>query len=151
MNMVNSFTEEMFFLSNFFPCKIEYEGIVYKNTEAAFQAKKCVIKGDRYAFSNLNPTEAKNLGRTVKLRKDWENIKISEMAKIIHEKFEQNPDLAEKLLLTGNAYLEEGNTWGDRVWGTVNGKGANNLGRILMNEREKIREHLNEIEYDLEK
>lgn len=76
----------------------------------------------------------------MKLRKDWENIKISEMAKIVHEKFEQNPDLAEKLLLTGNAYLEEGSTWGDRVWGTVNGKGANNLGRILMNEREKIRE-----------
>lgn len=151
MNMIDSFTDEMFFLSNFYPCNIEYDEIVYKNAEAAFQAQKCAIKGDRYAFSNLNPTEAKNLGRTVKLRKDWENIKISEMAKIIHEKFEQNPDLAEKLLLTGNAYLEEGNTWGDRVWGTVNGKGANNLGRILMNEREKIREQLNEIEYDLEK
>ena len=149
MNMINSFTDEMFFLSNFYPCKIEYDEIVYKNTEAAFQAQKCAIKRDRYAFSNLNSTEAKNLGRTVKLRKDWENIKISEMAKIIHEKFEQNPDLAEKLLLTGNAYLEEGNTWGDHVWGTVNGKGANNLGRILMNEREKIRERLNEMEHDL--
>ena len=99
----------------------------------------------------MNPTEAKNLGRTVNLRKDWENIKIGEMAKIIHEKFNQNPDLADKLLLTGDSYLEEGNTWGDRVWGTVNGKGANNLGRILMSEREKIKERLNEADYDFEK
>lgn len=151
MNTINSFTDEMFFLSNFYPCKIEYEGIVYKNTEAAFQAQKCVIKEDRYSFSDLNPTEAKNLGRTVNLRKDWEDIKIEEMTKIIHEKFNQNPDLADKLLLTGDSYLEEGNTWGDRVWGTVNGKGANNLGRILMSEREKIKERLNEADYDFEK
>lgn len=151
MNMINSFTDEMFFLSNFYPCKIEYEGIVYKNTEAAFQAQKCVAKEDRHSFSNLNPTEAKNLGRIVNLRKDLEDIKIKEMARIIHEKFKQNPDLADKLLLTGDSYLEEGNTWGDRVWGTVNGKGANNLGRILMNEREKIKERQNESDYDFEK
>ena len=25
-------------------------------------------------------------------------------------------------------------TWGDRIWGTVDGKGANNLGIILMAE-----------------
>lgn len=34
----------------------------------------------------------------------------------------------------------EGNTWGDRVWGTVNGVGANQLGIILMKIRDEIRE-----------
>lgn len=30
------------------------------------------------------------------------------------------------------ADAEEGNTWGDRIWGTVNGQGSNLLGKILM-------------------
>ena len=61
------------------------------------------------------------------------------MKEIVTAKFEQNEDLQQKLLDTGNAYLEEGNTWGDRVWGTVNGAGANNLDKILMEVRENIR------------
>ena len=55
--------------------------------------------------------------------------------------------LKEKLLETEDEYLEEGNTWGDKVWGTVNGVGANNLGRILM----EVREILQERELDHER
>ena len=43
------------------------------------------------------------------------------------------------MIETGDEYLEEGNTWGDRIWGTVNGKGQNNLGKILMRVREELR------------
>lgn len=71
------------------------------------------------------------------MRKDWEQIKISLMREIVQAKFEQNPQLKDMLLATGNAYLEEGNTWGDRTWETVNGIGANHLGRILMDVREE--------------
>jgi hypothetical protein len=60
------------------------------------------------------------------------------MGEIVRAKFEQNPNLAEKLLSTQDAYLEEGNTWGDRTWGTVNGAGANHLGRILMEIRNEM-------------
>lgn len=42
------------------------------------------------------------------------------MEELVRAKFTQNPDLADKLLATGDAHLEEGNTWGDRIWGTVN-------------------------------
>lgn len=31
--------------------------------------------------------------------------------------------------------LEEGNTWGDRTWGTVDGVGQNLLGHVLMTVR----------------
>lgn len=55
-------------------------------------------------------------------------------------KFTQNPNFADKLLATGDAHLEEGNTWGDRIWGTVNGSGANRLGIILMQIRAEIKE-----------
>lgn len=52
----------------------------------------------------------------------------------------QHYDLAQKLIATGNAYLEEGNQWGDKFWGTVNGNGENMLGKILMKERDILRE-----------
>lgn len=134
---INSFTDDYFFLSNFYECPVEYDGLKYLNNEAAFQAQKCPDPKDRVKFTALNPTEAKKLGRSVSLRKDWEQIKIRIMTEIVEAKFAQNPDLMQKLLETGGAYLEEGNDWGDRVWGTVNGQGANNLGRILMQVRDK--------------
>lgn len=60
----------------------------------------------------------------------------------MREKFTQNTELADKLLATGDAYLEEGNTWGDRIWGTVNGSGANRLGVILMQIRAELKDDL---------
>lgn len=136
--MINSFRGSYYFLSNFYTCPVTYDGITYENNEAAFQAQKCIDKAERYKFSNLNPTEAKHLGRKVNLRKDWEEVKFNIMKDLITAKFEQNADLREKLVSTGTEYLEEGNTWGDRVWGTVDGKGANLLGEILMEVREEI-------------
>ena len=66
-----SFTGENFFLSNFCPCKIEYEGITYYSTEAAYQAAKTdnpVIKLD-IASANT-AAKAKRFGGRVKLRED---------------------------------------------------------------------------------
>lgn len=60
------------------------------------------------------------------------------MKDIVMAKFTQNEDLKEKLLSTGNTYLEEGNTWGDRIWGVVDSNGANLLGNILMNVRKEL-------------
>lgn len=139
MDKINSFKGEYHFLSNFYEAPIEYDGICYKNSEAAFQAQKCLNPEDRNAFANMNPSAAKKAGRKVQLRKDWEQVKVSIMSEIVKAKFEQNSELADKLLATGDAYLEEGNNWGDRTWGTVNGKGANLLGNILMNVRNEIK------------
>ena len=136
---IDSFKGEYFFLSNFYPTKIKYNGIQYLNNEAAFQAQKCTTMEDRIKFSYLNPSDAKRLGRRIILRNDWESVKISIMREIVFEKFKQNPHLTEKLLDTGNIYLEEGNNWGDRIWGTVNGVGRNELGKILMEVRKEIK------------
>lgn len=139
MDYINEFRNDNYFLSNFYECPVTYNGLTYKNNESAFQAQKCINPKDREQFTTLNSSEAKKLGRRVVLRKDWEDIKVQVMKEIVTAKFEQNEDLQQKLLDTGDAYLEEGNTWGDRVWGTVNGAGANNLGKILMEVRENIR------------
>lgn len=135
---ITEFRGEYYFLSNFYMATVVYEGISYSNTEAAFQAQKCENYEDRKLFSGLSPSDAKKKGRHIRLRKDWEEVKYKCMYAIVSEKFKQNAELAKKLLATGDAHLEEGNSWGDRIWGTVNGVGKNALGKILMQVREDI-------------
>lgn len=139
--MINSFREENFFLSNFYLCPITYNGLRYTNAESAFQAQKTLSRDDRIRFATLDPASAKKFGRQIALRKDWEDIKLKEMKKILIAKFSQNLDLAKKLLDTKDEYLEEGNTWGDKFWGTVNGVGENHLGKILMEIRQQLHEN----------
>lgn len=142
MNKIDSFTKEYFFLSNFYPTEVEYNGLTYHSSEAAFQAQKCKREEDRDAFAEMTAAESKKAGRSVDLREDWEEIKYDVMKKMVNTKFWFNPELRDKLLATGDAYLEEGNTWGDTYWGTVNGVGENNLGKILMEVRDGIRKLL---------
>ncbi|WP_295031466.1 NADAR family protein [uncultured Methanobrevibacter sp.] len=137
--MIDSFREEYYFLSNFYHVDVEYDGIVYKNTEAAFQAQKVLDDNEKLLFSDLYPREAKKLGRRVKLRKDWNDVKDNYMYEICKAKFTQHEDLAEKLLETGDEELVEGNTWNDTYWGVCNGKGKNQLGKTLMRIREELR------------
>lgn len=147
MNKIDSFRNEFQYLSNFYEAPVAYNGLTYRNNEAAFQAQKTLDEKKRMFFTQMKPSEAKSAGRRVILRKDWEDVKISIMHDIVEAKFRQNPSLAAKLISTGSVYLEEGNTWGDKTWGTVDGKGANNLGRILMDVREElIREKIQEKE-----
>lgn len=135
--MINSFRDEYFFLSNFYPVEIKLDGIVYPNAESAFQAQKTLDVEERRKFSMLkNPVQAKRLGRKVKLRDDWEEVKLDIMTEVVSQKFLQHPHLIEMLLQTGDEELVEGNKWGDRFWGVCKGKGENHLGKILMKIRD---------------
>lgn len=137
--MIDSFKGDYCFLSNFYEAKVTYEGITYLNNEAAFQSIKTTDMAKRRDFADLDPAEAKKAGRNVSLRRDWEDIKINVMYEICKAKFTQNSDIAEKLLATGDEELVEGNDHGDKIWGKVNGEGANNLGKILMRVREELK------------
>lgn len=139
MNKISSFTDEYYFLSNFYPVPVKYKGLTYMNSEAAFQAQKCVHDNEKIAFTEMSASEAKKQGRKVMLRKDWEKVKVSIMSEIVKEKFTQNPGISKLLINTADAYLEEGNTWGDRIWGTVDGQGQNLLGNILMKIRDELK------------
>lgn len=135
--MISSFRDEYFFLSNFYPVEIKLDGIVYPNAETAFQAQKTLDVEERRKFSMLkNPVQAKRLGRKVKLRDDWEEVKLDIMTEIVSQKFLQHPHLIEMLLQTGDEELIEGNKWGDRFWGVCKGVGENHLGKILMKIRD---------------
>lgn len=137
--VIDSFTGDYEFLSNFYNCPVIYNGLRYQNSEAAFQAQKLKSNMDRVPFTKLTPSQAKRLGRQVQLRDDWEEIKLMEMFNIVYCKFKQNPDLAKKLADTGDTYLEEGNTWNDTYWGVCKGVGENKLGKILMTIRNEHR------------
>lgn len=136
--MIKAFKGKYYFLSNFYEVPVTWEGVTYQNNEAAFQSAK-VVPSERKAFAELNSSDAKKLGRQVSLREDWETVKNDVMYEVCKAKFTQNEDLKEKLLATEDELLEEGNTWGDKTWGTVDGVGENRLGKILMRIREELR------------
>nr|WP_256821808.1 NADAR domain-containing protein [Enterococcus mundtii] len=143
---IDSFRGDFFYLSNFSNYPITYEGITYKNNEAAFQAAKLATnttidsktKLTRQNFSDMTGRQAKEAGKRVSLRSDWENIKLQVMKDICKAKFTQNKSLKEKLIQTGNAPIIENNSWGDTFWGVSNKDGENHLGKILMEIRSEL-------------
>lgn len=136
---IEGFFGDFHFLSNFHPSLVEVERIEYPTVEHAYQAMKTEDRTERQGIAAMaSPGSAKRAGRKVKLREDWEKVKVGIMTDLVALKFE-DPELREKLLSTGNAYLEETNTWRDRFWGVCNGQGQNHLGRILMEVRDAIR------------
>jgi len=137
---VVSFRDKYRFLSNMSPSSITIEGIRYPTVEHAFQAAKTTDKELRKKIARAaNPAEAKRMGRELTLRSDWNDIRVKAMEYILRKKFE-DPKLLKQLLETGERELIEGNTWGDKFWGQVDGEGANNLGKLLMKIRKELME-----------
>jgi ribA/ribD-fused uncharacterized protein len=140
-----TFDEDYKFLSNFYPSFLIYEKLSYKTVEHAFQAAKSLDPKIRLEISRaLEPGYAKRLGRALKLRPDWEQVKDSIMQDLLMKKFSRD-ELKAKLLETGDVLLEEGNTWHDNYWGKCHcGKcdetlAKNMLGQLLMVVREMIK------------
>ena len=146
---IESFRDEYYFLSNFYPCDINYGGITYKSAEAAFQAQKCFTEEGKRVYTTYTPSQAKWHGRREKIPslQWWESNKVRIMYDIVKAKFVQNPDLLNRLLATNGALLIEGNTWHDNYWGRCTcprcqkraTKGQNMLGAILMRVRSEIK------------
>lgn len=143
MEKIESFKDQFEFLSNFYPCYINYNGIVYSNSEAAYQAQKCPEQAHR--FVGLTGAQAKKLGREIPMRPDWDAVKLQVMSEIVEAKFTQNEGLGSMLvILTDTAEIIEGNYWGDTYWGVCTNRkydhvGENHLGKILMQVRDKLK------------
>lgn len=144
--MITKFQEQYRFLSNFYICPVTYDGVMYSSAEAAYQAQKTTAPEDRALFAEMKPDVAKQMGKAVKLRPDWPEVKQQHMQEILRAKFTQNPQLKAKLLETGDQLLVEGNTWHDNEWGICQCpkcrqvKGQNLLGKALMDLRKSLHE-----------
>lgn len=140
MSKIESFDGENRFLSNFWPAVVWFENEQYRSVEYAYVAAKTKdLEIRRQVRECPTSGQAKRLGRKIKLREDWEEVKISIMEDLVWQKFSKNKELGQKLLDTGDAELIEGNWWHDVYWGVCNGIGQNKLGIILMDVRNKLR------------
>jgi hypothetical protein len=155
INKIDSFKGKYASFSNYFNRKnlVEYKGLKFTNTEAAFQCQKTYDASIQGLAQTMSPNDVKKaFGRAglpgfpkFTLRTDWESVKYEVMHEVVKAKFEQNPDLKEILLNTGDAELIEGNTWHDNCWGDCHCpkcssiKGTNWLGKVLMQVRSELR------------
>ena len=149
--IIDKFEGRWRFLSNFHPCEVEHQGIIYPSVEAYYVAMKCnneqMLNGRHYTIGDFremiarlpNAAIAKSLGKKMQVRKDWDEKKLDFMLYGVREKF-KDPGLKELLLSTEEFSLVESNDWNDKFWGVCQGKGLNHLGRILMRVRKEIRE-----------
>ena len=137
---ITDFSGEYAFLSNYYRCEVELEGVVYRSVEHAYHAAKTVDPDVRRAFSQtrLTPGRAKKMSRKLEVRSHWHDVRLEVMEKLIRDKFTRHPDLRMELVATHPAPLVEGNTWADRFWGVFMGEGENHLGRILMKVRSEL-------------
>ena len=149
--MIESFSGRYNFLSNFYPAKIEHQGITYPTLEHYYVSMK--VKNDQQIDGKFityidcreliakmpNPARVKQFGKIVKVRRDWDDVKLDVMLWGVREKF-KHTDLKDLLLSTGDQELVEGNFWNDTFWGVCRGEGQNNLGKILMKVRMELRQ-----------
>ena len=131
------------YLANYSKHGFYKNGVYYKTVEHYYQSEKFADEDIKNKIINAaTPKEASNIGR------DRKNIRIPNFKKIkndvmydgIYEKFSQNPDIRAKLIETGNEEIRE-MTVNEYYWGVGSDlSGANNVGKILMKVREKVKE-----------
>ena len=114
----------------------EFEGVRFANSEQAMM----YFKSDDSAYRRKvlktpDPGSVKRLGRTVKLRPDWDRVKYGIVVRILTAKFGQNESLKALLLSTGERKIHE--DCEDRWWGGgPNYPGGRDLlGKALMETR----------------
>jgi len=123
--------------SNFAPCSVELDGLLYPSVEHAFQAAKTPdFKKREEIRKALTPGLAKRLGRKVPLRPDWELVKENVMYSLLRQKFQNSPFKADLLSSKSSPIIENTTPYHDLVWGICycpshNGQGNNLLGKLL--------------------
>lgn len=144
MELIDEFTGEYAFLSNFYERTFWSENYQFKSMEHYFNAFKTL---DERQFAHVlgapTPSVAKRRGRKVTLRPQWDQRwRYSVMLTGLQVKF-RDPELRDLLDQTDDAILVEGNTWHDNVWGVCTcarcgGRGKNHLGIMLMLVRDAL-------------
>ena len=137
-------------LSNFYPCKFEFNGKTFNFSEQCFMYQKAILFNDfEIAKQVLNETDVrkiKALGRKVKNFNNELRDKHKEdfMFNACYAKFSQNDKLKDFLLSTGNHEIVEAspvdNIWGigfssDNAMENIDKWGQNLLGKTLMKVR----------------
>lgn len=124
-----------YILSNFSEGAFTFFEYTCWTGEAAFQLCKQVDRAYRLQVAaERDPQRAKDLGRSARLRQDWNELRFRVMIEVIRAKARGVPAFKAFLLSTGSSILVEANRWRDFRWGVVQatGLGHNWLGIALM-------------------
>ncbi len=137
----NRFRGEHDIFSNFYACGIIVNGLWFPTAEHAYQHRKSIEMNDmecaEYILNSVTPQDAKHYGNQVTTDDYWHNIKQGVMYEILHEKYKQCPEFAQRLLdSAGQVVIEATN---NEFWAEgKSGKGQNILGHLLMALRDEI-------------
>ncbi|EIN05311.1 DUF1768-domain-containing protein [Punctularia strigosozonata HHB-11173 SS5] len=131
--------------SNFSPHDVEYHGQIYPTAAHLFEAYKFFttapeiserirqLPKPRDALAEALKSELKDL-----VRADWHDVRVRVMERVLEMKFTQHQELRQILLSTGGRELVNDST-DDVFWGAgQDGKGHNELGKVLMRLRAKL-------------
>ncbi len=141
-NEEDPFTE---WLGNFYPISVAYNGLVFSNSEAAYQAQKFIHDSELMSqFTALTGDQAFRKARELSshIRPDWWEMRVQVMKEVLAAKIDQNPLIASWLDATGDSFLVEHNAvkGRDAFWSDdFDGMGKNMLGTLWMELRSEIR------------
>jgi N-glycosidase YbiA len=134
--------------SNFSPHPIDLAGHTWATVEHYYQSQKFVRTEHESLITTIRsvktPEEAAALGRDRcrVIREDWGQVKAEIMYQAVLTKFLNHLDIQAILLSTQEALIVEDSPT-DYYWGCGSERtGQNQLGKILMQARQKIRLHL---------
>jgi hypothetical protein len=137
--IIEGFRNQYRWLSNFSIAPVVYEGMCFRTVEHAYQAAKSLDWDEReYIQAAWSAGEAKRRGKKVKIREDWDSMKLHVMELLLQQKFAVEP-YRSMLIATGAAEIIHDNWRPDRYWGVCRGKGENNLGKLIMRVRDGLR------------
>lgn len=142
--MITSFKNEYRWLSNFYPCVVNYNGLTFQSVENAYQSAKSEDLDWKLYCSKASAKESgtvKIKSQSVELVQNWKLFNIEVMMTLLVLKFSQE-EFKTKLLNTGMLKIIEGNDWGDNFWGvdTKSMKGRNILGSLIMTIRQYLKQ-----------
>ena len=122
-------------LSNFYPCRLEYEGQHYSSAEHVYRTSHALFLHQLSAAQEIrwarHAGEAKLIARKrLTSTKEWNEAKTHIMRKIMITKAKQVPAFLKALKDTGTRPLTHNVP--DEYWGTgISGTGQNVMGKIL--------------------
>lgn len=141
MTAITNFKGRQEFLSNMYECKVQVFDLTFNSAEAAYQAAKSKDPEVRKRVAGIkNPFKAKQFGKEVNLRSDWELVKLDCMEEVLRAKF-RDKHLRQLLVDTGKSKIVHLNKHGDDFWGVIEDsqEGRNELGNILMKLRDEYK------------
>ena len=129
-----------FKFSNFneFRPYVRVEGIVYKTPEHLYQSRKTLNIKERNVVAGAgSPGIAKQIGKHVQLRGNWNEIKLDVMRRVQEIRFDQPYWEKQLLESTDLVSIVEYNWWHDNYWGAClcdhcrSLEKLNHLGKII--------------------